>query len=134
MPGTCGRVTFINYGGGAAYVIIDCYRGDIWFVDLNVLDVGNGREHVYPFVVGNASHWEQPLEIPNYSGGRLVLTGIVVAQGFHRCGIEPNPDDPRNPGASPGTAPGGQGGGSGPILSWPPRIGPITSPVPWPFI
>jgi RHS repeat-associated protein len=133
LPGPCGRVTFVNYGGGAAYVIIDCTRGDIWFVDLNVLDVANGREHVYPFVVGNSSHFEAPLVIPNYSGGRLVLTGNVIASGFHGCGIEPNPDDPRNPGAS-GSGGTGPSGGSGPIISWPPTIGPIRSPVPWPFI
>jgi hypothetical protein len=87
ISGDCGSVNFINYGNGNFYVIVDSYRGAIWWVDWQVNSVtgsnsgtawGNGSPHLE--FGGNAG-----------SGGPMVLTGDAFTSGTGYCYFIPNP-------------------------------------------
>jgi hypothetical protein len=87
ISGDCGKVTFVNYGNGNFYVIVDSFAGAIWWVDWQVNS----------FTGGNSGTWggngTSHLEFSGHagSGGPMVLTGDAFTSGVGYCYFIPNP-------------------------------------------
>jgi|SRR5579872_3447726 len=89
ISGDCGKVNFINYGNGNFYVIVDSFKGSMWWIDWHVQSAiaGTGGTR-YP----NSTHAEWPghVNVPGWPQG-LVLTGDAFTSGAGYCYFVPNP-------------------------------------------
>jgi hypothetical protein len=89
LSGDCGKVNFINYGGGNYYVIVDSYQGGIWWISYYIQGAGGSTSGTrYPY--GTPSHYEWGGHI-NYWGGPLLLEGGAFTTWGGYCYFIPNP-------------------------------------------
>jgi len=89
ITGDCGKVNFINYGSGHFYVIVDSFKGSMWWIDWHVQSATAGTGGTrYP----NRTHdeWSGHVGVPFWPQA-LVLTGDAFTSGAGYCYFVPNP-------------------------------------------
>ncbi len=110
--GPCGVATFYNFGGGWFTVTFECTMGRMFFIEFVIVDYQAEAGYPYAKLINPTPVYTWPLsKIPDYSGGQLKLTGIVLTTEGP-CVIPPIDEDPLNPSYTP-----------------PPRLPPFW----WPF-